>query len=100
MKKNNLFFSLLNICLLVFCVSCSNNDIEQDVTQESLSINTHICNTRTNMNNISLKFIIQKFNASKNETNVHNIMLDNLYGALEKNPISVNKKNIGQQYVA
>ena len=74
MKKNSFFCILLILCSLGLYSSCSNDDIktEEQPNQSSLA---------------------EQLNKSKLTTIEHNIMLDNFYNSLKKNPISVNLKS-------
>ena len=69
MKKSNFFTSVLAIVIAVVFISCSDNDNAGDEQRFSS--------------------IEQKFNASKISTLGHNLMLENMYTALEDNPIRV-----------
>lgn len=78
MKKNSFFCILLILCSLGLYSSCSNDDIktEEQPNQSSLA---------------------EQLNKSKLTTIEHNIMLDNFYNLLKKNPISVNRNILNDE---
>ena len=78
MKKNSFFCILLILCSLGLYSSCSNDDIktEEQPNQSSLA---------------------EQLNKSKLTTIEHNIMLDNFYNSLKKNPISVNRNILNDE---
>lgn len=79
MKKNNIFYIFLSICLLGIYSSCSNNDFETEKTSGQQSL------------------IEQKLNENILVTIGHNVMLDNFYTSLKKKPISVNKNILNDE---
>ena len=77
MKKNSYLSILLILCSFGLCSSCSNDDIKTEVSKQSS--------------------LAEQLNKSKLATIGHNIMLENFYNLLKKNPISVNKNVLNSE---